>query len=119
MNLDTVLSYLSGLRAYYIDRHMTREAFDAPRLAWIIKGRRRLFPHQKKDQLPITKGIFQKLTEDTPQTIDEINMDTAFEVAWADFMRLGEITYTNPEAISIEPSLQGLIFLSQSRISMR
>lgn len=30
-------------------------------------------------------------------TINDLNLDTAFKVAWAGFMRLGEITYMEPE----------------------
>ena len=30
-------------------------------------------------------------------TVDELNIDTAFKVAWAGFLRLGEITYTGTE----------------------
>lgn len=94
---DTVLSYLSGLRAYHIDHHMSLEVFDAPRLAWIIKGGKRLYPSHKKNRLPVTKDILERITYKDPQTIDEVNIDTAFKVAWAGFMRLGEITYTETE----------------------
>lgn len=31
------------------------------------------------------------------ETINDINLDTAFKVAWAGFLRLGEITYTHAE----------------------
>lgn len=30
-------------------------------------------------------------------TINDLNLNTAFKVAWAGFMRLGEITYTDPK----------------------
>ena len=30
---DTVASYLSALRSYHIDRHMSLEAFNEPRIA--------------------------------------------------------------------------------------
>ena len=31
------------------------------------------------------------------ESLDDLNMSTAFKVAWAGFIRLGEITYTTKE----------------------
>lgn len=36
----------------------------------------------------------EKITSNLPISIEELNIDTAFKVAWAGFLRLGEITYT-------------------------
>lgn len=93
----TMSSYLSALKSYHIDRHLSFEAFDTPRIALIIKGEKRLFPKQKATRLPITKDILEKITDNEPVDLDELNIDTAFKVAWAGSLRLGKITYTGTE----------------------
>lgn len=66
-------------------------------MALIIKGGKRLFPSQKKNRLPITKDILEEITKDEPLTIEDLNVDTAFKVAWAGFMQIGELTYMATE----------------------
>ena len=95
---DMVLSYLSTLKSYQIDRGLSLKGFDDPRMALIIKGGRRLFPSKKRNRLQITKYIFEKITEDESLAITDFNVDTAFKVAWAGFMRIGELIYTTAEA---------------------
>jgi hypothetical protein len=100
---DTMTAYLAGVRSYHIDKKLSTQAFENPRLAWIIKGGKRLFHQTKAKRLPITKDILQKITNQKttnhPTTIkDEANVDAAFKSAWAGFLRLGEITYTTAEA---------------------
>ena len=94
---ETMSSYLLTLKSYHIDRHLSLEAFDTPRIALIIKGGKRLFPKQKTTRLPIVKDILEKNTENKPVGLDELNIDTAFKVVWAGFLRLEEITYTGTE----------------------
>lgn len=73
---DTVLSYLSALKSYHIDRRLSLKGFDDPRMALIIKGGRRLFQSKKRNRLPITKNILEKITEDEPLSITDLNIDT-------------------------------------------
>ncbi len=94
---DAVLSYFSALKLYHIDRHLSLGGFDDPRMALIIKGKRRLFLNKKRNCLPITKEILEKITEEELLSITVLNVDTAFKVAWASFMRMGELTYTVAE----------------------
>lgn len=51
----------------------------------------------KSKRLPITKDILEKITAQPIMSVDDCNIDTAFEIAWAGFLRLGEITYTSAE----------------------
>ena len=44
---DTVLSYLSALKLYHIDRCLSLTDFDDPYIALIIKSDRKLFPNKK------------------------------------------------------------------------
>ena len=90
-------SYLSSLKSYHIDRYFSLEAFDTSRIALIIKDGKKLFPKQKATRLPITKDILEKIIENKPVNVDELNIDIAFKVAWAGFLSLGEITYTGIE----------------------
>lgn len=95
---NTVLSYLSALKSYHIDKRLSLKSFDDPRMAFIIKGRKRLFPSKKRNRLPITQDILEKITKDKPHTVTQVNIETAFKVAWAGFMRMGELTYTAVDA---------------------
>ena len=94
----TVETYLSALKSYHVDRNFPTHAFSSPRIHRILSGARSLFPHIKKDRLPITKEILEKITSVIPISIEDLNIDTAFKVAWAGFLRMGEFTYTSAEA---------------------
>ena len=91
---DTVLSYLSALKSYHIDRRLSLKDFDDPQMVLIIKGRRRFFPSKKRNRLPITKDILEKITEVELLSISNLNFDTIFKVAWSGFMKMRELTYT-------------------------
>ncbi len=95
---SAVLNYLSALKLYHIDRRLSLRGFDDPRMALIIKGGRRLFPSKKRNRLPITKEILEKITEEEHLSSTDLNGDNAFKVAWAGFIRMGELTYTAGEA---------------------
>ncbi len=95
---NTVLSYLSALKSYHIDRRLSLKDFDEPRMALIIKGGRRLSPSKKWNRLQITKYILEKITEDEPLSVTDLNVDIVFKVAWVGFIRMGELTYTAAEA---------------------
>lgn len=84
---EAMSSYLFALKSYHIDRHLSLEAFNTPRIALMIKSGKRPFPKQKATRLPITKDILEKITENEPVDLNELNIDTAFKVAWASFLR--------------------------------
>ncbi len=86
-----------GLRSYHVDYHIPLKVFDAPWLAWIIKRDRMLFPSVKSTRFPITKDILEKITAQPTKSLEDLNIDIAFKIAWAGFLRLGEITYTASE----------------------
>lgn len=94
---EIMLRYLSAMKSYHIDCHFSLETFNTPLIALIIKGGKKLFLRQKAIRLPITKDIPEKITADEAVNIDELNIDTAFKVALAGFLRLGEITYMGTE----------------------
>lgn len=41
----------------------------------------------------MTKNIFTVITISSPRTINKLNIETTFKIAWAGFMQLEEITY--------------------------
>ena len=77
---DTVLSYVSALKSYHIDRRLSLKSFDDPRMALIIKSRRRLFPSKKRNCLPITKDILEKITEGEPLSVTDFNVNITFKM---------------------------------------
>ncbi len=78
---DTALSYLSALKSFHNNRGFSLENFDDPWMALIIKSGRRLFPSKKRNRLPITEDIFEKITEKELFSIAVLNVDTAFKLA--------------------------------------
>jgi hypothetical protein len=56
-----------------------------------------LFPSTKKTKLPIMKDILDKIITLRPYKAD-VNIDTAFTMAFIGFLYIGEITYLNRKA---------------------
>lgn len=97
---DTMASYLSAIRSWHVDHEFSLAPFEAPRIRLLLQGGKSFFPSAKAVRLPITKDILTALTSQiSPDNINDLNLDAAFKVAWAGFMRLGELTYTHAEKI--------------------
>lgn len=56
-----------------------------------------MFPQTKKTRLHITKGILYNITRQEPMSLQDLNINTAFKVAWAGFLCMGKFTYTKAE----------------------
>jgi hypothetical protein len=76
--------------------------FENSHLQRLIQGAKNLFPPTKKQgQLPITRAILPAIL--SPQAsaeenlIDRVKPHAAFSLAFAGFMRLGEITYKDAD----------------------
>ncbi len=67
-------------------------------MALIIKSGKRSFSSKKRNRLPITKEILEKITVEELLLITDLNVYTAFKVAWAGFMRIRKLTYRVAEA---------------------
>ena len=78
---NTMQGYLSTLRSYHVDHNLPIQVFSSPRIERLLQGARYLFLHTKKERLPITKDILEKITRATPMSVEELNIDTAFKVA--------------------------------------
>ncbi len=55
-------------------------------------------PVQRGIACLLQKNILQNITKDEPLSVTDLNINTAFKVAWAGFIRMGELTYTAAEA---------------------
>lgn len=93
---DTVASYLSAIRSWHVDHEYSLAPFEPLRMK-LLQGGKLFFPTVKAICLFITKDILVNITSTPPMTINDLNWDRAFKVAWAGSMRLGEITYTEAE----------------------
>lgn len=88
-----MLSYFFALKFYYINKRLSLKSFNNLRIALIIKGEKRLFASKKQNHLLTTKNNFEKIIENKPFSISNLNIDKTFKIAWASFMRMGELTY--------------------------
>lgn len=95
---DKILSYLLALKSYYFNWQLNLKGFNKPQMAFIIKGKRKLFLSKKCNYLPIIKNIFQKIIKDQALFIMDFNVITVFKLAWTGFMRIGELTYIAAKA---------------------
>lgn len=92
-----ISSYLFALKSYYINHHLSLEAFDTLYITLIIKRRKRLFLKRKAICLSITKDILEKIMDYKPIDFDKFNINTAFKVVLAGFLHLDEFTYIGTE----------------------
>lgn len=92
---DTVASYLSALRSWHVDHEYSLAPFETPRIKLLLQGGKSFFPSITATRLPITQVILTALTSFQIGNKNDLNLDTAFKVAWAGFLRLGELTYTD------------------------
>ena len=93
---DTIQSYVSALRSVHVDRGLSTDVFEHERLQRIINGIRRATPFTaKKKAAPLTPEILTQVTQPWRDSldIDDVNLDAAFKVAFAGFLRSGEFLH--------------------------
>ena len=103
----TIISYLSALRSYHIDRRINTIVFDSPHLLHLVQGARSLFPSRKRERLPITRDILSKITP-PPTSRNDYYINAAFKLAFAGFLRIGEFTHTYIKEITPSFETTGL-----------
>lgn len=89
-----VASYLSAIRSWHIDHKYSLAFFETLRMKLLLQGRKSLFAATKAIRLSITQDILFTITTSSLLRIHDLNIDKAFKLAWANFMRLRELTYT-------------------------
>ena len=100
---NTLQSYLSALRSVHVDLGYPTDTFSSEHLDRIIQGARNIFPkREKRKRLPITRDILTDILSPAASRgedpIDTANLNAAFALAFAGFLRIGEITYTPAQA---------------------
>jgi hypothetical protein len=90
--------YITGLRSYHIDRMWPIDAFTSETLKRIVCGSYELYGRSKKPRLPITRDILAAITAATPQTIEDLNLQSCFLLSFAAFLRMGEVTYDGKDS---------------------
>lgn len=96
---STASIYLSALRSYHVDRFWAApdQVFSSPTIKRMISGSIDLYGNLKKDRLPITFDILTQVTASRPTNPRDFNLRACYLVAFAGFMRLGEITYNSTD----------------------
>jgi len=94
---ETLSNYIFTIRSHYIDLGYLIAAFKDYTIKRALAGAILLFPSTKKTKLPIIKDILDKIITFRPYKADA-NVDAAFMIAFAGFLRIGEITYLNRKA---------------------
>ena len=102
----TISHYLSALRSVHVDKRLTTTVFTNEHLKRLLDGAKRLDDGSKlRIRRPITLPILEKIVKPAPPPstslsttqLDALRVDTAFKVAFAGFLRMGEFTYTKAE----------------------
>ena len=98
----TIKGYLAGLRSLRLDCTLDKtelEVYSHPILQRIIAGLRRLHGEgDTRERQPITRDILLQMISRFDQTTFEgANLHSAFCLAFAGFLRMGEFTYDNVE----------------------
>ncbi|KAH6705248.1 hypothetical protein BKA61DRAFT_146216 [Leptodontidium sp. MPI-SDFR-AT-0119] len=89
--------YISGLRSYHVDHMLPVGVFTSETLKHIVKGSYEIYGRAKRPRFPITREILGRITEDEPQSIDDLNLDAAYLLSFAAFLRIREITYNSDD----------------------
>jgi hypothetical protein len=93
-NTETVKSYLTPLRSIHIDQGIPTDVFDDPRIQRMLRGALRVYRSEPiRERGEITKDILIKMVSTFGNSHDDINLQAAFTVAFAAFLRAGEFTW--------------------------
>ena len=91
----TLEGYISGLRSYHVDHMLPVSVFTSGTFKRIVKGSYEIYGRAKRPRFPITHEILSRITEDKPQSINDLNLHAAYLLSFAAFLRIGEITYNS------------------------
>jgi integrase len=94
ISATTIEGYLSAMRSHEVDLRLPPSAL-SPVVKRLLRGVKSLQPATHKDRLPILPDILQSILTIDPQTTDDFTINAALTIAFAGFLRLGEITHTN------------------------
>lgn len=90
---DTIASYSLALYSCYIDYKYSTLPFQTLKMKLLQVRGKFFFSSTKILWVPITKDIFKLITRASLIITNELNLNTIFLVAWADFIRMKKLTY--------------------------
>lgn len=102
----TIAHYLAALRSVHVDKRLNTAVFANEHLKRLVDGAKRLDTDSTVSvRRPITLSILEKIVNPapppsaslSPAQLDSLRVDTAFKVAFAGFLRMGEFTYNKAE----------------------
>jgi len=88
-------SYLAAIRSQHVDRGLPIKVFNLPIIRRMLDGATSLNPllRGRGFKRPITRDILAQIV--APSTdIPNVNMNAAFKLAFAGFLRISEIAYS-------------------------
>jgi hypothetical protein len=109
--------YISGIRSYHVDRGWDTSAFSSETLRRIIKGAHNIFGYEKRVRCPITRDILEMITASQATTPLDANLRACYLLAFAAFLRLGEVTYNPADVLNKTRFLQTKVTRSCIRFS--
>ena len=94
----TLCSYLAAIYSIYINRILLVTVFENALLCYILDGATSLNLNLKEAtlKLPISRNILAKIVISS-NSILGVNTNAAFCLAFAGYLRMGEISYTNKQ----------------------
>src|ERR1700722_8886871 len=96
--LKTIHLYLAAIRSIYVNCVLLVTVFKNVLLYYILDGATSLNPSPKEatPKLPILRSILAKIATSS-NSIQGVNTDAVFCLAFAGCLRIGEISYTNKQ----------------------
>ena len=112
---ETIEGYLIGIKNRHVEEGLPTDVFNDPRLKRILRGAIRLLgptPTRERGEIerPLLLGMLNSLSD---STFDHVNLRAAFTVAFAAFLRAGELTWSkwNPDNHTTHLSRGSVTFL--------
>jgi hypothetical protein len=96
----TMESYLQALRSHHIDKRLSTAVFDTAIIKRLLRGAKSLHPSLRRERRPILPPMLAQLLQQGNLSKDDYNNNVALSLAFAAFLRLGEITYGRKENLT-------------------
>jgi hypothetical protein len=118
---STLNTYLAALRSVHVDLAYDDSVFDSPHIRRLVQGGINLFPPQPRpERTPISRALLLRLVSPEASQgekhTDALAINAAFTLAFAAFLRMGELTYPS-SALSDRQRLKAE-FLTVPRVSI-
>lgn len=101
----TIAKYLSAIRSWHVDVNMPTDVFANEHIRFLLQGAANLFPAESSDkQEPMTSELLEQMLTQRAATNEtwntQLNLNAAFTLAFAAFLRMGEFTWPDSHVSS-------------------